>query len=308
MNQTILCAVTLIISVLSTACHTAPTPAAGPAAAPPQYAIKAEDIVVRPVAAKQEYECSLNIYSAVHALYAGMILPLELLDDMSLPAKYRMIEAVWSAAEASRSSSIEIEGYFQKADAPLCIITGLHSDCPPMLEWRSNAIYSPLTKGPLRGRGEFLTAEAHPMENISGTVMLLDAQAVRLCDLYSESRVEHLQAEKADLHLAQLYLYDGRRENDHLIQPLLDRHVRRKSASPNQTAAVKLIYTQYDLYRADYASAARRLRELREHRRELSPVLQRVVRFTYEEYCLCRVLDVQEKQYLIEYTQFTRGE
>jgi len=296
MKHTIPFAVTMVVSVLGTACLTVPLPETGP----PHHFIEAEDIIVRPCAANQQYKSSLNVYTAVHALYAGMILPLELVDDMSLPAKYRLISAVWSIAEASCSGSIEIEGYFQKEDTPLCIVTGLQSGRPVMLEWRSNAIYSPLTKGPLRGRGEFLKAAAEPMKNISGTVVLLQEQAVRLCDLYSKSREEHLQTEKAELHLAQLYLHDGRRDNDHLIQPLLEHSVRRESASPNQTAAVKLTATQYDLYRGNYASAARRLRELRDHRRELSPALQRVFRFTYEEYCLCRALDLQETEYLIK--------
>ncbi len=246
----------------------------------------------------------LNSYSAVHALYAGLILPLELVEEMSLAAKYRLIRAMWS----ENISSIQIHGYFEAKDAPLLIKTAFHSGIPPLLEWQSNAIYSPITNAPLRGRGAFLDSEPDAMVNITGTIVLVDSQAVRLCELFSKTREEQLKAEDAQLHLAHLYLHDGRDSNDHLIQTLLNECDRANTASDNQAAALAMSQVQFDLYRSHYSAAARRLRDLTQRKAEISPALRSLLRCTYEEYCLSRVLDSQNSAYLIEYSQFSRGE
>ena len=248
----------------------------------------------------------LNAYSAVHALYTGLILPLELVEEMSLAAKYRLIRAMWS----EKTGTIQIKGYFEEKDAPLLIKTDFHTEFPPLLEWKSNAIYSPITKAPLRGCGAFLDPDnsSEAMVNVTGTILLIDTRAVRLCELFSKAREQQLKAEEARLHLAHLYLHDGRISNDHLIQTLLDDCARADTASGAQAAAIAMSQIQFNLYRSHYAAAEGRLRALIQRKSELSPALRSLLRFTFEEYCLCRALDSQNSAYLIEYRQFSRGE
>lgn len=309
-----LTAFALLIMALSTACLSPLSE--GPE--PPPHLIRAADIhIVRATGggdgtADFDYPQDLHSYSAVHSLYAGLILPLELAEEMSLPAKYRLIRAVW----AGNNSRIEVDGYFEAQNDRLLIETGFRAEDPPLFEWRSNAIYSPLTEGPLRGRGEFLEPAAKPgagdetasIANVAGTIILVDGRAVRLRELYSKTRAEQLEAEGAWLHLAHLYLHDGQIENDHLIQPLLDECARAGIASSDQAAALLLSQTQYDLYRANYRAALQRLTALKKRAGELSPPVRRLLRFTYEEYCLSRSLDSQNTAYLVEYKQFSQRE
>ncbi|MFW5711261.1 MAG: hypothetical protein ACOCZA_04860 [Spirochaetota bacterium] len=301
MHTRSLIALSTLVLFLSTACLTAPAKRFSPHS---DITIRSADIAVTPRSAVLACPVDLNIYSMVHSLYAGLILQLDLVDELSLPAKHRLITAVWSSAV----EKILIDGYFEKEAAALILKPNLRTGPPRRLEWRSNAVYSPLTKGPLRGQGEFLSSEAKPMSNISETVMVVDSRAVRLCNLYSRSREEQLLAEKARLHLAHFYLHDGRRDNDHMIPGLLEGDRAKGVFSANQAAALELSRVQYELYSGKYSAALQRLSELCTHVTELSPPLRRLFRFTYEEYCLCRAIDLQNPAYLIEYSQFTRGD
>ncbi len=301
MNTRSLIVLSILTLLLSTACFTAASKRFGPQSNTP---IRSADITVTPHSAVLAIPGDLNIYSMVHSLYAGLILPLDLVDELSLPAKHRLITAVW----ASSVEKITIDGYFEKKDAPLLIEPHMRSGPPRMLEWRSNAVYHPLTKGPLRGQGEFLRGEAEPMSNINGTVMLVDSRAVRLCSIFSRTREEQLLTEEAPLHLASLYLHDGRRDNDHLVPELLEEYRASGLQSPDQAAALELSRVQYELYSDNYSSAFQRLSKLTSRLPKLSATLRRLLRFTYEEYCLCRAIDLQNPAYLIEYAQFTRGD
>ena len=300
MNTRSLIVLSILTLLLSTACLSAPSKQLGSQNDTP---IRSADITVTPGSAVLACPVDLNTYSMVHSLYAGLLLQLDLVDELSLRAKHRLIIAAWS----SPVDTIIIDGYFEKQDAPLLLKPRMRSEPPRILEWKSNAVYSPLTKGPLRGQGEFLRGEAEPMSNIHGTVMFVDSRAVRLCSIYSKAREEQLLAEEASLHLASFYLHDGRRGNDHLVPELLEECRLAGIQSPDQAAAVELIRVQYDLYSENYTPAMQRLSELASGLLELSPTLRRLFRFTYEEYCLCRTIDLQNPAYLIEYSQFIRG-
>ncbi len=246
---------------------------------------------------------SLNPYTAVHSLYSGLILPLELVDTINLDTKYKLIKSVWAiSGKKNPVVRTELSGYFK--DGPLLILPTYRHKEPQRLEWRSNAIYSPITKSPLRKKGKFLPPEDGSMRNIQDTIFLIEKRAVRLSELYSQQREERLKKEGATLHLVQLYMHDGQKENDHRIIPLLES--RRGSALKDAVSkfVLDLSYVQYNLYTGHYKEAELLLKQIRSKLTTVPPALQRLYFFTYEEYCLTRAFDVQDTTYLVEYMQF----
>lgn len=249
----------------------------------------------------------LNPYCAVHTIYGGLILPLELVHSMSLKTKYQLICALWKTYKQESSvERIEVSNYFEHGT--LCIIPKFSSVTTPQLEWHSNAIYSPLTKSPLKGRGEFLSQEALPLQNIHDTVFILEENAVRQSELFSIRREQRLQKEGAALHLAYFYLHDGQSANDHLIAPLIKKQLRNKQNSTAAKAVLALSLVRFHLYHQDYNAAYQQLQSLRPHLLDFTPALQQLYRFTYEVYCLTLALDLQNDSNLVEYTQFSQGE
>jgi hypothetical protein len=226
---------------------------------------------------------------------------------MSLKAKYQLICALWKTCEQEASiERIEVSNYFEHGT--LCIIPKFSSVTAPPLEWHSNAIYSPITKSPLKGRGEFLSLEALPLQNIHDTVFLLEEHAVRQSELFSMQREQRLQKEGAALHLVQFYLHDGLSGNDHLIAPLLEKKLCDQQNSTAAKAVLSLSLVRFYLYHQDYNAAYRQLQSLRPYLLDFTPALQQLYRFTYEVYCLTHAFDLQNDSNLVEYTQFTHGE
>jgi len=252
-------------------------------------------------------EPHLHAYSAVHSLYSGLILPLELVHIMSLKAKYQLICALWrTSKQETPVKQIEVSNYFEHGT--LCIIPKFSSVTAPQLEWNSNAIYSPLTNSPLKGRGDFLSLEALPLQNIHDTVFILEEHAVRQSELFSVQREQRLQKAGAALHLAQLYLHDGQLGNDHLIAPLLEKQLFGQKNRTTEKAILTLNLVRFHLYHQDYSAAYQQLKSLRPYLLDFTPALQQLYRFTYEVYCLTRAFDLQNDSNLIEYTQFIQGE
>ncbi len=248
----------------------------------------------------------LNAYCAVHSLYSGLILPLELVHTMSLKTKYQLICAIWKTCEQEVSvDKIEVSNYFEHGT--LHIIPKFSSITTPLLEWHSNAIYSPITKSPLKGRGDFLSQEALPLQNIHDTVFILEGHAVRQSELFSVQHEQRLQKEGAALHLAHFYLHDGQSGNDHLIAPLIKKQLQDQQNSSSAKAVVSLSLVRFHLYHQNYNAAYNQLESLRPYVVDFTPALQRLYRFTYEVYCLSHAFDLQNDSLLIEYTQFSQG-
>ncbi|MDZ7795025.1 MAG: hypothetical protein U5P10_15425 [Spirochaetia bacterium] len=247
----------------------------------------------------------LNAYCAVHSLYSGLILPLELVHNMSLKSKYQLICALWKTCEQEAAvERIEVSNYFEHGT--LCIIPKFSSVTAPQLEWHSNAIYSPITKSPLKGRGEFLSREALPLQNIHDTIFILEEHAVRQPELFSVQREQRLQQEGAALHLAEFYIHDGQSGNDHLIAPLIKNQLRDQQNSTIEKAVLTLSLVRFHLYRQNYSAAYQQLQSLRPYISDFTPSLQQLYRFTYELYCLTHAFDLQNDSNLVEYTQFTQ--
>jgi len=249
----------------------------------------------------------LNAYCAVHSLYSGLILPLELVHSMSLKAKYKLICALWKNYEEEASvERIELSNYFEQGT--LCILPKFSSITVPQLKWHSNAIYSPITQAPLKGRGEFLSREALPLQNIHDTVFILDEHPVRQSELFSVQREQKLQKTGVALHLAQFYLHDGHSGNDHFIAPLLEQQLRDQQNSATAKAVLSLSLARFHLYRQNYRAAYQQILDLRAYLSDFPPALQQLYRFTYELYCLTYAFDFQNDSNLVEYTQFSLGE
>ncbi|MCF7915238.1 MAG: hypothetical protein K9L66_08730 [Spirochaetaceae bacterium] len=251
--------------------------------------------------------CHLNAYCAVHSLYSGLILPLELVHNMSLKSKYDLICALWGTSEQGTPvERIEVSNYFEHGT--LYIVPKFSSVTPPQLEWHSNAIYSPITKSPLKGRGEFLSREALPLQNIHDTVFILEENAVRQSELFSIQREQRLQQEGTALYLAQFYLHDGQSGNDHLIAPLIEEQLGSLQSGTAAKAVLSLSLVRFHLYHQNYSAAYQQLQRIEPYVSAFTPALQQLYRFTYEVYCLSYAFDLQSDSNLVEYTQFSQGE
>ncbi len=250
-------------------------------------------------------EFPLNAYSAVHSVYSGLIIPLRLVETMDLPSKYKLMCAMWSVSSQKRTPvRIEILRYFE--EGRLCILPNFQCTQAQRLEWISNAIYSPIIKGPLRKQGKFISPDAEPMQNVKDTIFLYEDKAVRLSDLYSHERQQYLKKQGADLHLVQLYLHDGRSRNDHFILSLLEKQRTIAGKDIKNKFALGLMQVQYCLYTNDYEKADSILHQLKPKSSKVPSVLQQLYRFTYEEYCLTQAFNFQDITYLVEYNEFLK--
>ena len=249
----------------------------------------------------------LNAYCAVHTVYSGLILPLELVHIMSLKSKYQLICALWGSCEQKTPvERIEVSNYFEHGT--LSIVPKLSSATVSQLEWHSNAIYSPITNSPLKGRGEFLSREALPLQNIHDTVFIIEENAVRQSELFSIRREQRLQQEGTALYLAQFYLHDGQSGNDHLIAPLIEKQLCSQQSSTAAKTVLSLSLVRFHLYHQNYSAAYQQLRCIKPYLSDFTPALRQLYRFTYEVYCLTHAFDLQNDSNLVEYTQFTQGE
>jgi len=249
----------------------------------------------------------LNAYCAVHTVYSGLILPLELVHIMSLKSKYQLICALWrSGAQETSVERIEVSNYFEHGT--LHIVPKFSSVTIPQLEWQSNAIYSPITKSPLKGRGEFLSREALPLQNIHDTVFIIEENAVRQSELFSIRREQRLQQEGTALYLAQFYLHDGQSGNDHLIAPIIEKQLCSQQSSTAAKTVLSLSLVRFHLYHQNYSAAYQQLRCIKPYLLDFTPALRQLYRFTYEVYKLTQAFDLQTDSNLVEYTQFSRGE
>ncbi len=245
-------------------------------------------------------------YSAAHSFYCGVLIPLDLTSFLPLSEKFRILKAVFSRGdgqERSRSVDIRVPGYFTRGDL---IIRSVYHPEPPRLHWLSNAVYSPLTGGALRGRGEFLSKDTQP-GNISDMVFLHEGFAVRITEIHTVDRETLYQRKREYNNLADLYLHDGRPENDHTILPLL-RQAFQEAPSPLHRVVVELTGIQYLTSRGKYEEAKDRLRRLVPLLPTLQGELKNFFRYTYEEYALTRSLDEQNLEDLIEFKDFLYSE
>src|SRR6056297_920030 len=158
-------------------------------------------------------------YSAAHSFYCGVVIPLDLTSFLPLSEKFKILKAAFSHGDGqgqSRPVDIRVPGYFTRGDL---IIRSVYHPGPPRMHWLTNAVYSPLTGGALRGRGEFLPEDIQP-GNISDMVFLHEGFAVRITEIHTTERETLFQRRREYNNLADLYLHDGRLENDHTILPL----------------------------------------------------------------------------------------
>lgn len=250
-----------------------------------------------PVLSAADYVSTLDPFSRVHSFYADLLLPLDLVSTLTLKDKFRLLEHLFGCEEAPFS----VPGYF--SHGPLLI----RSTCRQLpsssyLTWTSNAVFSPIEKGPLRGGGEFLPKDANP-GNIRGMILMKDGFAVRLLDIYSGETAEYYLRRGFYNELADLYLHDGLPGNDDFILPLLEKGYA-EAPNPDVRFMVELTRVQYLLSRGRYEEAKRLLEVLAPALPGADERLHPFFRSTYEEYVLTRAADGGNEIFLVEYDRF----
>lgn len=247
----------------------------------------------------------VNTYTAVHALYSGLLLPLELTETLSLPEKRRLFAGILrQGPNAQLSTEIEISGYFHTGELYLWPI--YHQGPPRRLQWISNAVYSPIDHAALRERGALMPKDS-ALKNISDIIFLKDGYAVRISQIFSTQAESYYRSKRLHLNLADLYLHDGIPENDDRIPQLLRTSEDEYGDAPLEFLARRLTEVQFFLYEGMYQAAREELVRLyRDYGEEFAPAAKALHRFTYEEYALCSSLDQQSGENLVEYRDFLR--
>lgn len=237
-------------------------------------------------------------FSRVHSFYIDLLLPLELIPDLSLTEKYDLIHELFGCAD----QPLSIPDYYSRGD--LLIRSDCHPDHPPHILWTSNAVFSPIDKAPLRGTGEFLPEDSNP-GNIRGIILMKDGFAVRLADIYSRDAAEYYLRNHSYNNLADLYLHDGIPDNDALILPLLEKA---DAAAPNPGTrfVVELTRIQYFLSQGSFDESRRRLELLAHALPATDKALRAFYRYTYEEYALTRTMAAGKEDFLVEYDSFMK--
>lgn len=245
-----------------------------------------------------ELDSGLNPFSRVHAFYIDLLLPLDLVSGLSLVEKYGLLENLFGCTDPPLS----IPGYFSRGD--LLIRTDCHPDHPPHIRWTSNAVFSPIENGPLRGAGEFLPEDSKP-GNIRGIIFMKGGFAVRIEDIYSRDAADYYLQRHHYNNLADLYLHDGIADNDALILPLLEK-TDTEASNPETRFVAELTRIQYFLSRGRFDESKRRLDLLTHALPAADDVLRAFFRYTYEEYALARTIAAENENFLVEYDSFMK--
>ena len=244
----------------------------------------------------------LNTYTAVYALYSGMFIGLNLVEELSIAEKARIIRSLYREPDGSGVfARIRLRDYYERGD--LHIYPTFFKQPSRHIHWQSDAIYSPITKSPMRGEGKILEKDA-PLGNVQDMIFLKDGFAVRIFDILSSEAELEFRKNEAFLNLADMYIHDGRVDNDAQIIPLLEKAARQGDKNPRIPYVARLTEVQYFLYRGDYQRAYEEMIALLEETDLQDQFYRTLLKISYELYALCDFFDNSPNGPLREFEDF----
>ena len=209
----------LVLSHLSFSCRIIPSPNGCESARIGPLLIESAPEMIEACGGPEPPELSYSPFSMIYPFLNGVLRKLELAHLLTSEEKLRFLQCCWSlplSIEEQQSAAghgqgppliLRLPDYFERGDLLLRIEYRAASlGKPKHYVWRSNALANPATGAPLRGRGGY--AEAGPLWNIGGSILLFPDKIVSASDLYSSSREQRLRAGGELLLLAHLYLFD----------------------------------------------------------------------------------------------------
>jgi hypothetical protein len=258
------------------------------------------------VEAAEELTFPLESYFAVASIYRGLFEPLSLDIKLSLDEKWEILSALYFQSplldeiaggnlDEAPPGSLEISGFYETGDALKILFTRFPD--PYRLEWMSNCIYSPIVKGPLLGRGEFIGNRGQ-VYNYGDTILLARGRPLRFVEVedsrsYLDALVEKRSAEPGALldtvsdverlNAILILLEGGRMEDTEIVERYLN--------SLDQTIPVRLIKAEWALAAGNNSEAIRFLDEVKELPPETTEDSRRIIENFRDRYLLQQRLD-----------------